>query len=100
MHHAQDRLKTTTRRVERLDVPPDREPLAGRVRDLLASERSYLAALEGAVDGPSRATTLEADCAEYRLQLRLGRLNGLLPGAWRNVYGARRLLEGGGGCAF
>ena len=92
------RLTWTSRRVHRLEVPAKGRPLANRVQDLLASERAYLAAVQGALGDRTRATALKADCAEYRLQLRLGRLNALLPGAWRNVYGAHELLEGGGGC--
>lgn len=88
----------TAREVGPLKVPRDDGPLARRIREVLASERSYLAAVRGALEDPRPGTALRADCAQYELQLRLGRLAPLLPGAWRNVYGAHRLLPAGRWC--
>ena len=99
---ALQRARRTTRRaadrVGSLKVPAADHPLAARVREVLGSAQSYLAAVRSALDDSSPGTGLRADCAEYRLQLRLARLAPLLPGGWKNVYGADKLLRGRRGC--
>ena len=96
--NARASVTRTARRLAPLEVPRDEGPLARKIQEVLASERAYLAAVRAVLQDRRHGTALRADCAEYELQLRLGRLNPLLPGGWRNVYGAHGLLRGGPWC--